>query len=140
ETNFVFSSLLRVLLSGLFLVNNVNLLDNIIGDILTSLSKTFSDVQYFLCFLLKGMKTKEPAKCPSPIFGFDIYTSKLNFSLFLCYWINLYIFRLTWAITIMPINIFENKEINSFLITFFLMFIEVLRRSIVPRLTKKKKF
>ncbi|SOV12412.1 G-protein associated signal transduction protein, putative [Plasmodium sp. gorilla clade G2] len=256
ENNFVFSSLLRVLLSGLFLVNNVNLLDNIIGDILTSLSKTFSDVQYLLCFLLKGMKTKEPAKCPiletyiNPIFlalpfylrlcqclirfnnerekvhiynmlkylsgifivictsfnwsyfGFDIYTSKLILvcsyvigSTYMYIWdlycdwgllkeynhllrknnnimypphyyyfaglLNL-IFRLTWAITIMPINIFENKEINSFLITFFLMFIEVLRRSIwmcfrlenehvtnasryrailwVPRLTKKKKF
>ncbi|SBS92163.1 G-protein associated signal transduction protein, putative, partial [Plasmodium malariae] len=72
------------------------------------------------------------------------------------------IFRLTWAITIMPVTIFENKEINTFLITFFLMFIEVLRRSIwmcfrlenehvtnasryrailwVPKVSKTKKF
>ncbi|SBS87419.1 G-protein associated signal transduction protein, putative, partial [Plasmodium malariae] len=38
-------------------LNNVNLLDNIIGDILTSLSKTFSDVQ-------NGMNTSAQAKCP----------------------------------------------------------------------------
>lgn len=40
------------------------------------------------------------------------------------------IFRLTWALTIMPVSIFENQEINSFLITFFVMFIEVFRRAI----------
>ncbi|CRG93654.1 G-protein associated signal transduction protein, putative [Plasmodium gallinaceum] len=224
KKNFIFSSLLRVHLSGLFLVKNVNLLDNIIGDILTSLSKTFSDVQYSICFVLNNMNTNIPAKCPvmesyiNPIFiglpfylrlcqcliryknerekihiynmlkylsgiiivictsfnwsyfGFDIYTSKLILvcsyvigSTYMYIWdlycdwgllkeyntllrknnnimypphyyyiggfINL-IFRLTWAITIMPISLFENKEINSFLITFFLMFIEVLRRSI----------
>ncbi|GAW81947.1 hypothetical protein, conserved [Plasmodium gonderi] len=256
ENNFVFSSLLRVLSSGIFLVNSVNLLDNIIGDILTSLSKTFSDVQYFVCFLINGMNTNEPAKCPimegyiNPVFvglpfyfrfcqclirynnerekihiynmlkylsgiaivictsfnwsyfGLQAETSKLILicayivgSTYMYIWdlycdwgllkeynyllrknnnlmypphyyyfagfLNL-IFRLTWAITIMPVNIFQNKEINTFLITFFLMFIEVLRRSIwicfrlenehvtnasryrsilwVPKMTKKKKF
>ncbi|ETB63332.1 hypothetical protein YYC_00144 [Plasmodium yoelii 17X] len=225
ENNFLFSSLSRVLMSGVFLVNSVNLLDNIMGDILTSLSKTFSDVQYIICFFLNGMDTTAPAKCPiiesyvNPIFvglpfylrfcqclirynnerqtihiynmlkyvsgicivictsfnwgylGLDIYTSKIILicayvigSTYMYIWdvycdwgllkeynyllrkndnlmyppqyyyfagfFNL-IFRLTWAITIMPINIFPNKEINFFLITFFLMFIEVLRRSIV---------
>ncbi|SCP05188.1 G-protein associated signal transduction protein, putative [Plasmodium ovale] len=271
EKNFVFSSLLRVLMSGVFLVNNVNLLDNIIGDILTSLSKTFSDVQYFVCFLMSGMNTNIPAKCPSKIdmqnvekitlsivmetyvnpiflglpfylrlcqclirynnegekihiynmlkymsgiaivvctsfnwayFGFDIYTSKIILicayvigSTYMYIWdlycdwgllkeynyllrknnnlmypphyyyfagfLNL-IFRLTWAVTIMPVNLFQNKEINAFLISFILMFIEVLRRSIwicfrlenehvtnasryrailwVPKMTKSKKF
>ncbi|GAB67471.1 EXS family protein [Plasmodium cynomolgi strain B] len=256
ETNFVFSSLLRVLSSGIFLVNSVNLLDNIIGDILTSLSKTFSDVQYFVCFLLNGMKTNAPAKCPilegyvNPVFvglpfyfrfcqclirynnerekihifnmlkylsgiaivictsfnwaylGLGTNTSKIILicayvvgSTYMYFWdlycdwgllkeynyllrknnnlmypphyyyfaglLNL-IFRLTWAITLMPITIFQNKEINTFLITFVLMFIEVLRRSIwicfrlenehvtnaskyrsilwVPKMTKKKKF
>ncbi|CAD2083698.1 G-protein associated signal transduction protein, putative [Plasmodium vinckei brucechwatti] len=256
ENNFLFSSLLRVLMSGFFLVNSVNLLDNIMGDILTSLSKTFSDVQYILCFFLSGMDTTVPAKCPiiesyiNPIlvglpfylrfcqcliryhnekqtihifnmlkyisgicivicnsfnweyFGLDIYTSKIILicayvigSTYMYIWdvycdwgllkeynyllrkngnlmyppqyyyfagfFNL-IFRLTWAVTIMPINIFPNKEINFFLITFFLMFIEVLRRSIwicfrlenehvtnasryrailwVPRMTKAKEF
>ncbi|SCO93302.1 G-protein associated signal transduction protein, putative [Plasmodium malariae] len=256
ENNFVFSSLVRVLMSGVFLVNNVNLLDNIIGDILTSLSKTFSDVQYFICFFLNGMNTSAQAKCPileryiTPVFlglpfylrlcqclirynnegerihiynmmkymsgiaivictsfnweyfGLDVYTSKIilicayvvgstymyiwdlycdwgllkeyNYLLrksnnlmypphyyYLAGFLNL-IFRLTWAITIMPVTIFENKEINTFLITFFLMFIEVLRRSIwmcfrlenehvtnasryrailwVPKVSKTKKF
>ncbi|SBT38997.1 G-protein associated signal transduction protein, putative [Plasmodium ovale wallikeri] len=225
EKNFVFSSLLRVLLSGVFLVNNVNLLDNIIGDILTSLAKTFSDVQYFVCFLMSGMNTNIPAKCPSKIdmlnvekitlsigytrvllynnegekihiynmlkymsgiaivvctsfnwadFGFDIYTSKIILicayvigSTYMYIWdlycdwgllkeynyllrknnnlmypphyyyfagfLNL-IFRLTWAVTIMPVNLFQNKEINAFLISFILMFIEV------PKMTKSKKF
>ncbi|CRH01060.1 G-protein associated signal transduction protein, putative [Plasmodium relictum] len=220
----LFLTTLSLLIFFIFLVKNVNLLDNIIGDILTSLSKTFSDIQYFICFLLNHLDTRIPARCPvmesyiNPIFiglpfylrlcqciirynnereklhiynmlkylsgiiivictsfnwsyfGFDIYTSKLILvcayvvgSTYMYIWdlycdwgllkeydnllrknnnimypphyyyiggfLNL-IFRLTWAITIMPINLFENKEINSFLITFFLMFIEVLRRSI----------
>ncbi|VWU48123.1 G-protein associated signal transduction protein, putative [Hepatocystis sp. ex Piliocolobus tephrosceles] len=256
EKNHVFPSFIRVLMSGLFLVNNVTLLDNIVGDMLTSLSKTFTDIQYFICFIVNGLNTNEPAKCPimekyiNPIalglpfylricqclirynseggkihlynmlkyvcgiiivicssfnwdyWGIDAYTSNIIIicaylvgSLYMYFWdlycdwglLNEYnsflrknnnilypphyyylagflnlIFRLTWAITILPINLLQNKEMNTFLIVLFLMFIEVLRRSIwicfrlenehatnasryrtilwVPKMTKAKKF
>ncbi|RQX72139.1 SPX domain-containing protein, partial [Toxoplasma gondii CAST] len=58
----------EVFLAGVFAVSDVKLVQNIVGDVLTSFSKPLNDLHYILCFYWTGMSHDTKAQCPGDAF------------------------------------------------------------------------